>query len=99
MAARPRSPLSTTESPSPSTTPRRHAQFHWSSIVDDRRFRLATPEAAAATLPPFAEQFPDNPKWNTRDFVEGLANGSSDVWRIEPTQLAGRIHLDPERPQ
>ena len=73
--------------------------FQWRSVVGEGRFETVTPDVAAGALSRFAEQFPDNPEWNVRDFVEGLADGSSTFWRIEPTDLAGRIHFDPDRPE
>lgn len=73
--------------------------FYWSSAVGEGRFQTVSPGTAAATLPIFAERFADNPDWNVRDFADGLADGSSTFWRIEPTVLTGRIHFDPERPK
>ncbi len=73
--------------------------FAWRSCVGDGQFELVSLEKFAATAASrMTEVFADNPKWNLREWTDGLKDGSSVCWRITPDNISGRVPFDPAQP-
>jgi nitroimidazol reductase NimA-like FMN-containing flavoprotein (pyridoxamine 5'-phosphate oxidase superfamily) len=65
--------------------------FAWRSVVGAGHFELVGVETFETARSRMAEAFPDNPEWNAREWIEGLADGTSVCWRVRPTELTGRV--------
>jgi nitroimidazol reductase NimA-like FMN-containing flavoprotein (pyridoxamine 5'-phosphate oxidase superfamily) len=72
--------------------------FEWQSCLGEGVFEVVSlDEFERAAAPRMAEVFVDNPSWNRREWLEGLADGSSVCWRVQATTLSGRVPFDPHR--
>jgi len=68
--------------------------FGWRSCLGQGDFELVKPEVFNTYAgDKMAAMFPDNPRWNRREWVIGLREGTSVCWRIVPRSLSGRIPI------
>ena len=69
---------------------------YWRSCVGRGEFEVVPLDeflsTAAARL---RAAFPDNPESHLRDWTDGLSDGSSVCWRIRPSEITGRVPMDP----